>query len=112
MCLSLRRKGVECELECRVCGSFDESQMHLFFYLELEVEVWKELCPILLSYVHDHNCVLRDEIILYADENNLLTLVGYALWILWKNRNMACFELYSSLPMQLLGMLNILLLSL
>lgn len=90
--VALRTRGVDCDNGCRVSDVHEEYLLHIFFHCKVATLVWLDICPDILHYVQEHGALLNlGEVMAYAEDNGSLVLFCYILWIVWKNKNTACF---------------------
>lgn len=96
-------KGVDCDIMCNVCGEHEETQEHLLLHCRIAREVLNDLCPTVVSYIMaQQEPFTWLDVLNFAATGGVLVVFGYSLWLIWKNRNDACFNLFSSMKVRYL----------
>lgn len=100
-------RGMEVNSICRVCGDFEESSEHVLLSCVFTKAVWSMIHPSFSDYISSLTGVISwFDIIDHAVQNNILNIVGCTLWNIWKNRNMANFELSTFAPLAIIEIIR------
>lgn len=105
--IALQSRGIEVDIACKVCGGFEDSNMHILLFCVFARSVWSIILPNFDDYLDglEDNATCFD-VLAYAIQNKILEIVGCTMWNLWKNRNRACFDFSSMITHALTALVS------
>ncbi|XVF56105.1 hypothetical protein PTKIN_Ptkin06aG0090400 [Pterospermum kingtungense] len=85
---------MEVEMDCKTCGSNLETWFHMFFECPIVVKTWNIVASVVsdIALGIQQNGVFWDEFMKVCFDKNILELVRYTCWTVWKNRNECVFQ--------------------
>ncbi|XP_021800524.1 uncharacterized protein LOC110744812 [Prunus avium] len=109
---NLRRRRVDVEADCPLCGDNGETEVHLFFRCEIARLFWFAT-PLQLDvlgvdgedFLSCWECLLQK--FAQVDQiDEILQIVAFGLWRIWKGRNAVVFERQTLDPIDLVRCLR------